>query len=154
MTTPDADDKPSGEVRDAILAQHETLRVILARTVELADLSAASAQEFDALRAQARTLYESLAAHMDFEERVLPTALRDVIGWGAMLQAQLEEDHSRQRASLATALDALGPNGLSGVALIESVRTFAQTLLVDMEGEESGLLEADLDAIATDTKGG
>ena len=91
---------------------------------------------------------------MAFEEAVLPAALRDVIGWGAVIQQQMEEDHVRQRETLALAISAIGPTGLSGAELVENVRSFAITLLVDMESEERGLLNADLDAMAGDAKGG
>ncbi len=66
----------------------------------------------------------------------------------------MEEDHRRQRETLASAISAIGPAGLSGAELVENVRSFAITLLVDMESEESGLLNADLDALAGDAKGG
>jgi hypothetical protein len=110
--------------------------------------------DFDALRRHAKKLYQSLAEHMSFEEEVLPTALRDVIGWGAALQAQMEEDHEKQRATLTAALATVGPMGLTGAELIKSVRAFAGTILTDMEKEERGLLQADFDAMASDGHGG
>ncbi len=91
---------------------------------------------------------------MAFEEGVLPAALRDVIGWGAVIQQQMEEDHVRQREALALAISAIGPTGLSGAELVDNVQSFATTLLIDMESEERGLLNADLDAMAGDAKGG
>ena len=144
----------SGEARDEIFFQHDLLRGLLAEVVALADRVAASGCDFEVLRRQAKTLYEDLAAHMTFEERVLPAALRDVVGWGAVIQQQLEEDHTRQRELIATAISEIGPDGLSGDALLESVRAFADTLIVDMDSEESSLLLADFDALAADSRGG
>jgi hypothetical protein len=141
-------------VRDAILSQHEVLRGMLAVTVEIATQSPQSEREIDVLRGHARQLYETLAAHMSFEEQVLAAALRDVIGRGAEIHAELLEDHQRQRAALVAALDELGPRKLMGAALADSVRAFARTLLEDMEREERGLLEADLDEMAVDAVGG
>ncbi len=80
--------------------------------------------------------------------------MRDIIGWGAVVQAEIEEGHERQRATLASALSALEPEAVSSTRLVESVRTFADTLLLDLKAEERHLLNADLDAIATDSQGG
>jgi hypothetical protein len=148
------DELSSTQARDAILAQHGALRSLLAEVAELVDRTGASGQGFEALRDRAGALYEALAAHMTFEEQVLSAALRDVIGWGVVIHQRMEEDHTRQREALARAISAVGPDGLRGAALIEDVRAFATTLLVDMETEERGLLEADLDALASDSRGG
>jgi hypothetical protein len=154
MTPATTEEMSSSKARDEILSQHAALRRLLAETAAAAERAAVSRGELDALREQARALYEALAAHMAFEERVLPAALRDVIGWGAVIQQQMEEDHLRQRETLACAIAAIAPDGLTGAELVENVRAFALTLLVDIETEEQGLLEADLDEIAGDGRGG
>jgi len=91
---------------------------------------------------------------VDFEERILATALRDVIGWGSVLQSQMEEGHEHQRATLASAMSALEPERLSRARVVESVRIFADSLLLDLKSEERCLLQADLDAITVDGAGG
>ena len=144
----------SDEARGRILSQHAVLRMLLANVVGSADRTAASGEEFETLRERAKLLYETLAVHMTFEEQLLPAALRDVIGCGVMIREGLQEDHARQRRAIARAISEIGPNGLSGAALIESVRAFAVMLLVDMESEESSLLRADLDALSNDSHGG
>jgi phage head maturation protease len=154
MTTSLRRTTPANDVRAAILSQHEALRGMLAVTVELASQSPQSEQELAVLRGYARTLYETLAEHMSFEEEVLAAALRDVIGRGAEIQIEMLEDHDRQRVALVTALEELGPRGLRGPALADNVRAFASTLLEDMEREERGLLQADLDAIIVDDEDG
>ena len=141
----------SGTARDAILSQHEVLRALLADTVELAETASNAARRLDTLRVQAQKLYDMLDLHMAFEEQLLPTALRDVIGWGPELQAQIEEDHQRQRAELAAAVTALGP---PPTELVKGLHVFAAALLADMIREENGLFQADIDAIATDSEGG
>jgi hypothetical protein len=73
---------------------------------------------------------------------------------GSVLQAQVVEGHEKQRAILASARSALEPAGLSPARLVQSVRTLANTVLVDLKAEESCLLSADLDALATDANGG
>jgi hypothetical protein len=145
---------PGSEVRAAILSQHEALRGMLAVTAAVARQSPQSEQELDVLRGHARKLYETLAEHMSFEEQVLATALRDVIGRGAQIHIEMQEDHERQRTVLVAALEELGPRGLTGAALSDKVRAFATTLLEDMEREERGLLQADLDAMIVDAEGG
>ena len=142
----------SGRFRETILAEHETLRGLLTRTIDLADEQAATT--FEALRASVRHLYATLAEHMSFEERMLPVALRDVIGWGQTLEAMIAEDHGRQRAELAVAIASLEADEMSWDRLVRDIRLFAHTLLRDMEREEEGLLDADLDAVATDAQGG
>jgi len=155
MSNSNAQEMSSSEVRDAILAQHEMIRTLLNKTIELADRESSSDGDIEELDWQVSTLYETLATHMDFEERALPAALRDVIGWGPVLQAQLEADHASQRATLALAIEALAePSRGPRAALISGIRSFASALLADMEREERGLLQADLDAIVTDTPGG
>lgn len=154
MPNQTTDEMSSSEVRDQIFSQHGVLRGLLAEAVANADHMPASDAELEALRGRAQALYDALAAHMAFEEGVLPAALRDVIGWGAVIHQQMEEDHLRQREMLALAISAIGPTGLSGAELVDNVRSFATTLLIDMESEERGLLNADLDAMAVDAKGG
>jgi hypothetical protein len=122
--------------------------------MELTQGASMSTRERDRLRARARDLCLTLEEHLSFEERALPTALHDVIGWGAVLREQIEEDHERQRRDLASARSALEPDGLSWLELADRVRVFAATLLADLEREDAHLVNADLDAIATDSEGG
>jgi hypothetical protein len=140
--------------RDAILEEHAVLRELLAQAIALASGDERSAGALDDLRGRSRQLYVTLEEHMSFEERMLPAALRDVIGWSRALEERIAEDHGRQRGELAAALALLDEDGLSWVRLTDELRAFAATLLHDMETEEAGLLEADLDAVATDGEGG
>jgi hypothetical protein len=140
--------------RDAILEEHEVLRDLLAKAIRLADGHERSAGDLGELRTRSRQLYVTLEEHMSFEERMLPVALRDVIGWSQALEARIAEDHGRQRRELSAALALLAEDGLSWARLADELRAFSATLLHDMETEEAGLLEADLDAVATDGEGG
>jgi hypothetical protein len=144
----------SGRFREAILAEHDMLRRLLGETLGLAEVEAVAAAQLDALRGHARRLYAKLEEHMLFEERMLPPALRDVIGWGQALQELIAGDHARQRQELAEAKAALDAEALSWSDLTAALRVFADRLLLDMEREEVGLQEADLDAIRTDGEGG
>jgi hypothetical protein len=81
----------SSDARDAILTRHEELRGLISETMLLADGAIRSDRELEPLRVHARELYAAFERHLAFEERILSTALRDAIGVGAVLQAQIEE---------------------------------------------------------------
>jgi hypothetical protein len=154
MRTTTQEPLSSSEARDAILSSHQELRGLVTETIHCAEDVKSSAHGFEPLRAHARDLYRAFVAHMDFEERVLALALSDVIGRGSLLRAQVEEGHERQRATLASAVSALEPSGVSAGRLVESVRALAASILGDLESEETVLLVADLDAMALDCRGG
>jgi hypothetical protein len=144
----------SSDARDAIFSRHEHLRDLVSETMLFADGASRSERELEPLREHARELYAAFEEHMDFEEHLLATALRDVIGWGAELQAQMEQGHEHQRATLVSAVSALEPALLTRARVIESVRVFADSLLHDLQNEELCLLQADLDSIVSDCQGG
>jgi hypothetical protein len=110
--------------------------------------------DFEPLRMHAKDLFAAFTEHMEFEERILPTALCDVIGWGPEMRVRMEQDHERCRASLAATMLALEPDTLSAGRMIERIRELADALLVDLDSEERYLLTADLDALTNDSQGG
>ena len=144
----------SSEARNLILVQHAQLRAHMAEVSELARLSMTNEQALEPLRAKARGLYAALDDHMHLEESVLEVALRDVIGRGSELHAQLGRDHERQRALLTSAMADIGRTGLPAEELVRSVRRFVEVLLRDMGAEEQVLLTAEVDALIVDSKGG
>jgi hypothetical protein len=154
MRTTTREPVSSGDARAAILSCHDELRGLVSMTIQFADGASAADRDVEPLRAHARELYEAFEEHIGFEERILPTALRDVIGWGAVLEAQVMEGHEKQRAMLASARSALEPGGLPPARVIETVRAVADTLLLDLKTEERCLLSADIDELSLDTQGG
>ncbi|HLK88769.1 MAG TPA: hypothetical protein VKZ18_02685 [Polyangia bacterium] len=146
----------SSDARAAILSSCEALRGLAAATIEVTEAGAWSRSErdFEPVRAQAKDLCAAVSKHMEFEEGILATALGDVIGWGHALRSQIEEDHQRQRATIALAMSALEPHAVASDRLLERVRAFADALLVDLESEERYLLTADVDALSADSPGG
>jgi hypothetical protein len=144
----------SSDARAAILSCHDELRGLVTETIHVVEGATTSGRDFEPVRAQARELYLAFEAHMDFEERILAAALRDVIGWGAMLRAQVVEGHLKQRATIASAMSALEPENVPRAIVVENVRAVADELLHDLKSEELCLLNADLDAMALDTRGG
>ena len=144
----------SSDARAAILSSNEELRGLVRETIHVVEETTELEVDFEPLRLHAKDLFAAFAEHMEFEERILPTALCDVIGWGPELRAQMEQDHERCRASLAAAMLALEPDSLSAGRMIERIRALADALLVDLDSEERYLLTADLDALANDSGGG
>lgn len=154
MRTTTQEPLSSSDARAAILSCHDELRGLVTETIHAAESATRYEQGFEPLRIHARELFEACEAHMDFEERILAAALRDVIGYGPMLQAQVVEGHEKQRATLEAAISALDPDSPSPIRLVESVRQFTDSLLTDLNIEERCLLSADLDAMVIDTRGG
>ena len=154
MRTTTQEPLSSSDARAAIISCHDELRGLVSETIHIAEHTTSSDRDVEPLRAHARELYEAVEEHMEFEERILPTALRDVIGWGAALQAQVVESHEKQRAILASAMSALEPASFSPLRLVQSVRTFTDSILDDLKTEEDCLLSADVDALTIDGHGG
>ena len=154
MRTMTREPMSSSDARAAIRSSNEELRGLVQETIHVADETTESEVDFEPLRLHAKDLFAAFTEHMAFEERILPTALCDVIGWGPELRAQMEEDHERCRASLAAAMLALEPDTLSAGRMVERIRDLADTLLVDLDSEERYLLTADLDALTNDSGGG
>jgi hypothetical protein len=148
----------SSDARAAILSSNEELRGLVEETIQVAQETTESTIEvevnFEPLRMHAKDLFAAFTEHIEFEERILPTALCDVIGWGPELRAQMEEDHERCRASLAATMLALEPDSLSADRMLARIREVADALLVDLDTEERYLLTADLDALTNDSQGG
>ena len=154
MRTTTQEPLSSSDARAAIISCHDELRGLVTETIHAAESATRYNADLGPLRIHARELYQACEAHMDFEERILAAALRDVIGRGSVLQAQVVEGHEKQRATLASAIMALDPHSQSRACLVESVRAFTDALLTDLRTEESCLLSADLDAMVIDTHGG
>ena len=155
MRTTMGEELSSSDARDAILSCHDELRGLANETIHYAEHATKSDRDFEPLCVHARELYEAFEEYMDFEERILATALSDVIGCGSMLHAEIEAGHRRQRATLASAMSALGHEVQPRARVIESVRAGADALLMDLRSEEDCLLNAEIDAIAVeDAEGG
>jgi hypothetical protein len=108
------------------------------------------------LRQSARELYQFLAAHLNFEDRLLAPALRDVVGWGDVLSERLSVEHRHQRALLEKAMVLAREEGTPTADLLESVRSFGRSLEKDLEVEERELLRVDLldDPLTSDGEDG
>jgi hypothetical protein len=154
MITTSEETLSSSDARAAILHCHDELRGLVSKTMHAAERASISDRDFEPLRAHARHLYQAFEAHMDFGERILSVALRDVIGRGSLLAQQVVDSHERRRATLALARSALQPDMLPHARVVASVRALADTLLRDLRSEERTLYTADLDATVVDGRGG
>lgn len=141
----------SSEARAAIRASHEALRGVALRTMTMAGDGGAHE---DSLRLQGRTLCAAVADHLEFEESLMGLALADVLGLEGVLLVQLEADHQRQRMNASSTLSTLAPAHLTRPGLIASIRSLAESVLLDLTREERIFLRADVDELANDSPGG
>jgi hypothetical protein len=144
----------SSAARAAILSSNEELRGAVQEAIHVAEATELEVDYFEPLRMHAKDLFAAFTEHIELEERILPTALCDVIGWGPAVRAQMEKDHQKCRAVLAATMLALEPDSMSAGRMVEKIREVANALLVDLDSEERYLLTADLDALTDDSHGG
>lgn len=140
----------SGEARAAIRSSHEELRRVALEAVRAGDAAA----DGDSLRAQAQALCAAILEHLQFEERFMALALADVVGWEGELLVELDADHQRQRANVASTLAALEPADLPVARVAANVRALAESVLLDLGSEERYFVTADVDELTDDSLGG
>jgi len=129
------------QVRRTILDDHAWLSELfrdadaIARRVEAGDHALTGR-----LRERAHAMHDRFLRHLEFEEAFLVPALRDSDAWGEERAAELLREHAEQRDRFATLLHELrAPCGDPG-PLAREVRRLAESLLADVEREESTLL--------------
>jgi iron-sulfur cluster repair protein YtfE (RIC family) len=133
------------EVRERVLQEHVALRGLLSRVESLAQLVAADEPaRVDDLRAAAESLLDTLASHIEWEDRHLAPALRDANVRGTELEARLVRDHIEQREVLRHALERLHDKGRPAALMARNLLDLVTLLRVDMEDEESSLLGSDV----------
>jgi hypothetical protein len=141
----------SGDARGAILSRHDQLRGVAEQTLRLTGDAAAGDES---LRDQARALCAAVREHIEFEEDIMAIALADVVGLEGELLVELDADHQRQRANAASTLAALEPDNLPTARVVACVRALAESVLLDLTGEERYFLSADVDELTDDSLGG
>ncbi len=141
----------SSEARAAILASVEKLRGAAQRAIRLVRDGAAAA---GVLGPEGRTLCAAVEDHLDFERNLAPVALADVLGLEGMLLVQLDADHQRQRANVASTRAALEPAEATSARVGASVRALAEAILVELAREERFFEKADVDELSNDSPGG
>jgi hypothetical protein len=137
--------RPS-EVREQVGNQHLQLRILF--------VEVRAALESDP-RAAIERLVREVWQHLDFEDRLLVPALREVDAWGRLRAEQIAAEHASQRAALGV-LRQLARHGDRRLA-VDGARGLIDELTADMDAEERDLLDPDLlrdDVIAIDQCGG
>ncbi|UCE84709.1 MAG: hemerythrin domain-containing protein [Deltaproteobacteria bacterium] len=132
--------KPS-EVRKRILEEHAALRRLLAEVEGLAErYEDGSADLAPMLLERGRTLYESLAAHLDVEDAYLAPALRAAGAEGERRAESLAHEHREQRELLRYLLGRIHELQRPTILIAREVRSFVGYVRVDMEHEEKTIL--------------
>jgi hypothetical protein len=93
-----------GEALRELLAQHDMLRAIIDRCVELADDLDRGSGEPDRLVREVARLRVAFAVHNGYEEGVIPAILRELDAFGEVRVASMLADHAAEHASLRVRL--------------------------------------------------
>jgi hypothetical protein len=129
-------------VRQRVLDQHGRLRELLGLALT------ASAQALQGSRCDLLTLARltretelRFRAHLAFEESALAPVLARADLWGPERVAALHEEHGRQREELHTLVEGI-ESGWTPDVLAVALRSLVTDLLLDMDEEERGCLQA------------
>jgi hypothetical protein len=132
-------------VREAILEQHADLRERLAELRALAASATGSDEQAAiALRESGLQVLAILGSHLDFEDRYLVPALREVDAWGDERADLVTREHAEQREIFHYILERLRETQRPSVLLAREVETLVDAILVDMGEEERTMLDEDL----------
>jgi len=133
-----------GEVRETVLRDHVALRGLLSRVEALADRVAADETwRVRDLREAAESLLDTLARHMEWEDRHLAPVLRDTDAGGGERESQLHGDHAEQREVLSHALERLHDEGRPAALVARNLLDLVTLIREDMEDEEVSLLDSE-----------
>jgi hypothetical protein len=139
--------KPS-EIREYIGHQHVQLRILFV------EVENACREQIDP-RPSVLKLVQAVRDHLAMEDRLLVPALREADGWGVVRAERVAAEHAEQR-ELLVALRHLAREGGAEEAG-RAARQLIAALIVDMDAEESDLLDPNLlrdDVITINQSGG
>ena len=130
-----------GTARDAILAQHQKIRALLARAEGVAEAALdGTATRPDAVVSAIGDIRLTMEVHLAFEEAVLLPLLDKAPPVGAQRADHLRDEHARQRAMLAALhSEAVAHPDLPTLAV--KLAYLGRWLLADMEEEERCLVD-------------
>jgi hypothetical protein len=130
----------AGTACGAILAQHERIRALLARASAVAEAALdQGAPAPDAVASAIGDIRAIMEVHLAFEEKALLPILRDDPPLGPQRADRLLDEHSRQRATLAT-LHREACAFPQFPILAAKLAFLTEWLLADMNEEERSLL--------------
>jgi iron-sulfur cluster repair protein YtfE (RIC family) len=135
---------PADEARATIIAQHQTIRMLLEAAGAVADLAAGGNRRTgELLPLYLENVRNALEHHLATEEQVLLPILAADPPLGPERALRLAAEHDRQREELAAAQRELSrPGGRETAA--KRLRLLINDLLVDMAEEERCLLGRDV----------
>jgi hypothetical protein len=147
----------AGIAREAILAQHDRIRGLLARARAIAEAALdGSPPSPDAVASSIGDIRSIMEVHLAFEEKSLLPILRDDLPLGPTRADRLLDEHSRQRQTLAT-LHREACAFPDFVILAAKLAFLTEWLLADMNEEERSLLTPDVirdDVVVIDQSSG
>ena len=132
----------SDELRRHILADHRTIRGLLASIEKLAEeLVSEERPLLGPLREEGEALFTRLRAHMRWEEDNLRPALIAAGAWGRECAERLDQDHRRQRRLLFAELESLRDQTRPAMMIARGLLGIVKDLRADMDEEEAQLLD-------------
>jgi hypothetical protein len=129
-------------VHDTVIEQHKRLREMLRIALE-ASTGALRGSRCDLLTLArvTREMELRFLAHLHFEETALAPVLASADLWGPERVQALLEEHARQRSELRTVVEGI-ETGWTPETVAVTLRSLATDLLIDMDEEEHGCLQA------------
>jgi hypothetical protein len=130
------------EVRKAVIADHDELRVRMAQLTACLhiDRLGSGGAHVPQAREQFASLAEFFLVHLNFEDEYLVPLLRDDFTWGDMRARAMIEHHVEQRQELAELRVLVDSASTDPVELHAALDQFIGLLETDMEHEEQGIL--------------
>lgn len=149
--------KPS-EVRRRILTEHAKLRGLLAELESLVQLVAKGHPEpAEALRERGIEFHDFFLDHLQLEDAILVTALREADAWGEERAALVAREHLEQREMMADMLVRLKDAQRQSGELAADLLELTVRIREDMEQEEQVLLDSRIlrdDVVSIDMNSG
>jgi hypothetical protein len=146
------------ESRTRILAQHQTIRMLLRAAGTVADLAGGGARRVDDLLPHyVENVRAALEQHLAYEDRTLLPILEADPPLGPERARRLRAEHHRQRAELAALARDREQIAACPGAVAQRLRALVDAFLEDMDEEERLLLTRDVlrdDPISVDQECG
>ncbi len=149
--------RPS-EVRRRILEEHARLRGLLSEVESLVELLRQGHEEMEpSLRERGTELHDFFLRHLELEDVILVTALREADGWGDERAGLIACEHREQRELMSQIHARLIDGGCPGQTLARELGELSVRIREDMCEEERVMLDERVlrdDVIAIDVKTG
>lgn len=133
-----------GQVRSRILAEHAVIRTALDEMDALLDAFQRGGPDLGRrLRLHGAEFFDAFSSHLDVEDVVLVAALR-TLSDGEPMARRLAKEHREQRRIIAALLDQIRDDANPTTQVASELRTFINSVRIDMEHEEVTILREGL----------